>query len=86
MGQEITNKSGVELGIVPTHAGFVGGLIPDDEGRLARTDDGQIVILSEVTRLTGITRVKLDSLQLPVIPGTDEGDLDELANGLKAST
>lgn len=83
MAHDITNKSGVELGIVPTHAGFVGGLIPDEDGKLARTDEGRIVVLSEVAALCDLTRVQLDCLQLPVIPGTSEADLDELANGLK---
>jgi len=83
MAHDITNQTDLELGIVPTHAGFVGGLVPDDDGHLSRTADGEIVILSEVKKLSELTRVKLDALQLPVIPGTAEGDLNELANGLK---
>lgn len=83
MAHDITNQTSVELGIVPTHAGFVGGLVPDEDGRLARNDDGRIVVLDEVSKLAGITRVKMDSLQLPVIPGTNGDDLDELAGGLK---
>ncbi len=83
MAHDITNKSGIELGIVPTHAGWVGGVLPDDDGNLARTDDGQIVVLAEVAKLCDLSRVKLDSLQLPIIPGTREADVDELATGLK---
>lgn len=84
MPYDITNKTDIELGIVPTHAGFIGGLVPNEHGRLARDAKGQIVVLSEVSKVIALSRVKLDCLQLPVIPGTNGADLDELAHGLKA--
>jgi hypothetical protein len=83
MAHDITNNTNIELGIVPTHAGWVGGLVPDDDGRIPRTDDGQTVILAEVKKLCDLSRVKIDSIQIPVIPGTNGDDFDELADGLK---
>ena len=36
MAESISLKTNVELGVVPTHIKFVGGLVPDGEGRLPR--------------------------------------------------
>lgn len=33
---QIENTSGVEIGIVPTHTKFVGGLVPNAQGKLPR--------------------------------------------------
>lgn len=83
MAQDITNKTKVELGYVCTHGGFVGGLVPDESGNLPRTTDGQLVILSDLDKLREISRVKIDAMQMPVIPGANESDLDEIAGALK---
>jgi hypothetical protein len=83
MAHDITNQTSVELGIVPTHAGFVGGLVPDDHGNLPRTRAGQLVILSDLEELRDLSRVTIDSFQMPLIPGTSEADLDEIARGLE---
>jgi len=81
--QDITNHTSVELGIVPTHSGFVGALVPGEAGKLPRGADGRFVVLAAVSELAARSRVRLESLQLSVFPGTDDGDLDELIVGLK---
>ena len=85
MATSIPLKSDVvELGVVPTHVKFVGGLVPDDDGRLPRGDGGELVVVAEMKKLVGISPVKVASAQVTVFPGVDAGDTDDLMNGLKA--
>ncbi|NNC88621.1 MAG: hypothetical protein HKN82_09210 [Akkermansiaceae bacterium] len=84
MAKDITNKTDVELGVVPTHFGFVGALVPEDGGKLPRNDDGQLVVVALMQDLCERSRVKIDSVQAAVFPGTDQDDFKELCEGLKA--
>ncbi len=59
MPEKITLKSNVELGVVPTHIKFVGGLVPDDEGRLPRSENGELIVVNEMKHLTEISPVKI---------------------------
>lgn len=77
-------KARVELGVVPTHIKFVGGLVPDESGRLPRGEDGALLVVSEMAALTAACPVKVQSAQVTVFPGVDEGDTDELITGLRA--
>ena len=83
MADQITLKANVELGVVPTHIKFVGGLVPDDDGRLPRGDDGKLVVVSEMAHLTDISPVKIASAQITVFPGVDEGDTGEMITSLR---
>ena len=56
MPKKITLKSNVELGVVPTHIKFVGGLVPDNEGRLPRSENGELIVVNEMKHLTEIMR------------------------------
>jgi len=85
MAAAITLKTNVELGVVPTHAKFVGGLVPDDGGKLPRDADGKLVVLAEVERLVAMSPVKIASAQISAFPGVDPGDNDELITGLRAA-
>lgn len=84
MAETITLKTNVELGVVPTHIKFVGGLVPDDDGRLPRGDDGALVVVTEMAKLTAASPVKIQSAQVTVFPGVDAGDTEELMKGLGA--
>ncbi|MDF1825407.1 MAG: hypothetical protein P1U68_12245 [Verrucomicrobiales bacterium] len=84
MAETITLKTDVELGIVPTHIKFVGGLVPDDDGRLPRGDDGALLIVTEMAKLTAASPVKIQSAQITIFPGVDAGDTDDLMKGLAA--
>ena len=84
MAETITLKTGVELGVVPTHIKFVGGLVPDDDGRLPRGEDGDLVVVAEMKRLTAASPVKIASAQVTIFSGVDEGDTDDLFTGLRA--
>ncbi len=84
MAQSITLNTNVELGVVPTHIKFVGGLVPDDDGRLPRGEDGQLLVVAEMAKLTEASPVKIQSAQVTAFPGVDAGDTEDLFSGLRA--
>lgn len=83
MAGEVTLKAGVELGVVPTHIKFVGGLVPDDDGRLPRNDDGQLVVVAELAHLKSISPAPIQSAQVTVFPGVVDQDNADLINGIR---
>ena len=83
MAVQIPNKSNIQLGVVPTHTKFVGGLAPDENGKLPRGEDGQLVMVSEMAHLTANSPAKIDSVQITLFPGTDAGDLDDMMSSFK---
>lgn len=80
----IPNKSSVEIGVVPTHIKFVGGLAPDETGKLPRNDDGKLAVVAEMASLCETSPVKIDMTQVPFFAGTDDGDVEEMITGLQA--
>ncbi|NCF87497.1 MAG: hypothetical protein GWQ08_18575 [Verrucomicrobiaceae bacterium] len=83
MAESITLRTSVELGIVPTHIKFVGGLVPE-EGRLPRGEDGKLLVVTEMAHLVQKSSVKFNCVQISVFPGVEPGDNDEMIEGLKA--
>ena len=71
MSEKITLNTSVELGVVPTHIKFVGGLVPDEEGRLPSGEDCQLIVVSEMKLLSEISPVNIGSAQITVFPGVD---------------
>lgn len=84
MAETISLKTNVELGVVPTHIKFVGGLVPDENGRLPRGDDGELLVVTEMKKLTEASPVKIQSAQVTAFPGVDAGDTEDLMTGLRA--
>lgn len=84
MTTTIVPRSKVILGVVPTHIKFVGGLVPDDEGRLPRGDDGRLLVVSEMERLCNDSPATIDSTQISVFPGVKESDTEDMISGLRA--
>ena len=80
----IPSRSSVSLGVVPTHVKFVGGIVPDEQGKLPRDPDGQLVMAAEMGRLCAASRVRIDAVQITAFPGTAPDDLNELLELLKA--
>lgn len=80
----ITLKPHLELGVVPTHIKFVGGLVPDAEGKLPRGEDGRLLSVAELARLRQVSPVTITSAQVPVFPGMDPNDVEDLFGGIKA--
>ena len=84
MAGEISLKSkSVELGIVPTHIKFVGGLVPDDDGKMPRGDDGKLLVVAEMAKLAELSPVKIGSAQVPVFPGVAEQDTEDMITGIR---
>ena len=74
----LTNKSNVEIGVVPTHLMFVGALAPNEDGKLPRTRSGELKIVSGMRLLCRTSPVKLDNVQVTLFPGTDPNDLQSM--------
>ncbi len=76
-------KSSIKLGVVPTHIQFVDGLVPDEDGNMPRNDAGVIKVVDRMKLLNGISRVKLDCVQISLFPGVNDNDFDEMVSGLR---
>jgi hypothetical protein len=84
MTVKIALKPKIQLGVVPTHFRFVGGLVPDDQGKFPRADDGTLKVVSEMQKLCGIAPVAMDIVQIPFFSSADPAEVTEMIAGLKA--
>ena len=80
----IALKPDLQFGVVPTHIKFVGGLVPDENGRLPRGDNGELLTLTELAYIGNHSKVATNCTQVPLFPGVHTGDMDDLVNGIKA--
>ena len=78
----ITLKTSVDLGIVPTHIKFVGGLVPDEAGKLPRGEDGRLLLVSEIDNIVANSPVAITTVQVPFFHGLNQVDCDELFNAV----
>ena len=79
----IKNKSKVKLGIVPTHLMFVGGLVPDENGKMPRDGEGNLIVVANMEKLVSESRAKIGCVQVPYFPGLDESDVAEMVASFK---
>ncbi len=79
----ITLKADLELGVVPTHICFVGGLVPDDQGRLPRGSDGRLLSVAELDHLKRTAPVDITAAQVPQFPGVSDQDTQDLFGGIQ---
>jgi hypothetical protein len=84
MSSKITLKSKVQLGVVPTHLRFVGCLVPDENGKFPRNDQGVLRVVEGMKTLIGISPVQFTCVQVSFFPGTAREEIDELVGELKA--
>ena len=77
-------KSNIRLGVVPTHLGFVGALVPDAAGNYPRDSAGTIQLVSGMRDLCANSSVKFHCVQVSLFPGTRPAEINELVAGLKA--
>jgi hypothetical protein len=84
MSAKIALKSNVQLGVVTTHFKFVGGIVPDDNGRFPRDPDGSLRVLSEMKKLCDASPVTMTVVQIPFFSTADAVEVEEMVNGLKA--
>lgn len=76
----VTNKSKVQLGVVPTHLKFVGGLVPDEEGRIPRNEAGRLIVCDNLEQLVGASQAEIKCVQIPYFPGLNESDVEEMVS------
>lgn len=84
MSSAISLKPDIQLGVVPTHLRFVGGLLPDENGRFPRNEQGVLRAVAGMRELCELSPVKLSCIQISVFPGSDAADLDEMVRELQA--
>jgi len=82
MREKIVLKSNIQLGIVPTHLRFVGCLLPNENGKYPRNEEGVILVVAGVKELCEISPVKFTRVQVSFFPGTAREEIDELVHGL----
>ena len=80
----IENISGIDLGILGTHLGFIDALVPDEHGNLPRNADGDLVVFAGSREICELSPVKVDAIQISSFGGTKSDDIDELINNLKS--
>jgi len=80
----IALKPDLQFGVVPTHIKFVPGLAPDENGKIPRGEDGRLLITAELDHLKTLSPVAINCSQVPVFPGTDPDDLNEMVSDIKA--
>jgi hypothetical protein len=84
MSAKISLKPKIELGVVPTHIKFVGGLVPDEAGKFPRDEDGVILTVAEMKTLCEQSPVKITCVQIPYFAGALADEVGELIEGLRA--
>ena len=84
MDKKITLKPRIEFGVVPTHIRFAGGLAPDAQGKLPRGADGRLCSVAELAHLKEVAPVAINAAQVPIFPGLDLNDVEDLFGGIRA--
>ncbi len=79
----IENTSGVKLGILGTHLGFLDALVPDEAGRLPRTPEGEFVLVAGARDLIELSPVKVDLIQVSAFGTTLPEETDALIPALR---
>ncbi|PQJ29358.1 hypothetical protein [Rubritalea profundi] len=83
MDKTIKLRADIEIGVCPTHVKFVGGLVPGDDGKLPRDENGELFAVAEMRRLIKRSAVKIDSVQISQFNGADADDLAEMYEQLQ---
>jgi hypothetical protein len=84
MPETFSLKAKIELGIVPTHLGFIDGFVPDANGSYSRESDGRISSVAEMDRICAESPVRPNCVQIPLFSGVAESDIAEMMAGMKA--
>ncbi|MES2437592.1 MAG: hypothetical protein V4584_00910 [Verrucomicrobiota bacterium] len=84
MSVKIALKPQVQLGVVTTHFKFVGGIVPDENGRFPRDADGALLVLAEMKKLAEVSPVTMNIVQIPFFASADADEVTEMIDGLKA--
>lgn len=77
------NTSGVKLGILGTHLGFLNALVPNDEGILPRTNEGKFALVEGARAIVENSPVKPDLIQISSFGPTLPEEMDRVIAGLR---
>lgn len=83
MSSPILLKSPVQLGVVPTHIKFVGGLVPDAAGKFPRNAAGVLEMVATMRAICAQSPVKPSCVQIPFFASADSAEVAELTAGLR---
>ena len=84
MSDQILQLAHIDLGVVPTHLKFVGGLVPDEAGRIPRSETGKLLVLANMVAIIEQSPVRPNCVQIPYFPGLDENDVAEMVDGFRS--
>lgn len=84
MPDQIPLISNVQLGVVPAHIRFVGGIVPDENGKFPRNPDGTLKVVAGMQELAAAARVKMTCVQIPFFASADAAEVAEMIVGLRA--
>lgn len=84
MSDQILQLAHIDLGVVPTHLKFVGGLVPDEAGRIPRSETGKLLVLANMAAIIEQSPVRPNCVQIPYFPGLDENDVAEMVDGFRS--
>ena len=84
MTDQIQLLASVDLGVVPTHLKFVGGLVPDDNGRIPRNAAGALLVVANLSEIIEQSPVRPTCVQIPYFPGLNEADVNEMVEGFRS--
>jgi len=84
MAHYVALKPKIQIGVVPTHLKFVGGIAPDENGKFPRNSDGVLEVVAGMQRLCASAPVKMSIVQLSFFSASDPLDVAEMMEGLKA--
>jgi hypothetical protein len=84
MTHQIPLVSNVQLGVVPAHIRFCGGIVPDENGKFPRDADGTLKVVAGMRELAAAARVKMTCVQIPFFASADAGEVAEMIDGLRA--
>ncbi len=74
----IENTSGIQLGILGTHLGFLDALVPDENGKLPRNADGEFVVAAGAREIIELSPVQVDLIQISSFGTTQPDEKDAL--------
>jgi hypothetical protein len=83
MSAKIALKPKVQLGVVTTHFKFVGGIVPDENGKFPRDAEGNLLVLTEMNKLAKVSPVAMNIVQIPFFASADADEVTEMIDGLK---
>ena len=83
MSAKISPLSSVQLGVVPTHIKFLGGLVPDGDGKFPRGASGSLAIVETMRHLCEHAAFRPQCVQIPFFASADPGEVQELVSGLR---